>query len=151
METVLPVEKVVSIFHSGILTKYHIFPERIMTGKIKNGSIDSHINPPFGFVDPFKSRVKGTFQSENGLTRIELKIGTGWLIIGFYILWYSIILIAIFGFIFGDTKSNFSGLLFLIGSAIIPIGLGRLKLYWDKKRLEVWIREKIENSAQERI
>jgi hypothetical protein len=151
LETDLPLEKVISIFHEEILTEFRIFPDRIMTGEIKNGNIDSLINPPSGFVDPFKSRVNGTVQIANKLTRIELKISTGWIIIGFYILWYSIILIVIFGYIFGDAQGNYSGLLFLIAFAIFPIGLGRLKLNWDKKRLEDWIREKIENSAQQSI
>ena len=146
-QTELSHENVISILQSGTLGAFKFFPDEIMTGKFANGKIKSVINPPTGFADPFKSRVNGIVKNENGRTKIELKINLGWIIIGFYIIWYSLILLMIFGLIFQQSEHALQSFGILIVFILLPLGLGKLKLSWDKRRLEDWIDEKLKTSS----
>jgi hypothetical protein len=57
--TDLSFDSVSLILTSGTLKGFNFFPDKIMTGTIENGIINAVINPPTGWADPFKSRVKG--------------------------------------------------------------------------------------------
>ena len=146
-KTELSHEDVISILQSGTLRGFEFFPDKIMTGRLESGKIKSVINPPTGLADPFKSRVSGVVENNNGRTKIELKIKLGWVIIGFYIIWYSLILFMIFGLIFKQSEHSLRSFGILIVFILLPLGLGKLKISWDKRRLEDWMDKKLKTTA----
>lgn len=141
--TDLSYEKASSILQSGTLKGFNLFPGKIMTGKIENGKVQTVVNPPIGWSDPFKSRVNGIINREEGQVIIDLKISLGWLIIGFYCIWYSILLLILFGLIFTDSNGGLDLFGFLIVYSLLPLVLGKLKVNWDRRRLENWINKNI--------
>jgi hypothetical protein len=141
--TDLSFDSVNSIFQSGTLKGFNFFPDKIMTGTVENGKVKTLINPPTGWSDPFKSRVKGVINQEEGQVLINLKISLGWVIIAFYCIWYSLLFIMLYGLIFKDSKGGLEMFGFLIAYSLFPLGLGKLKVYWDRRRLENWIEKKI--------
>jgi hypothetical protein len=145
--TKTPYDKVVSIFSSAISQRFQFFPDQIMSGHIYNGKIKTVINPPTGWSDPFRSRVIGNIIIENDQTRIQLKISPNWLILGFLIIWNGLLLLMILKFDYTEFLKSikFIGLNFIW--AIIPIGLVKIKVNWDKRRLDKWLNKNINNSA----
>jgi hypothetical protein len=141
--TELSYDKVGSILQSGTLSGLNLFPEKIMTGRVNNGHVKSVVNPPLGWSDPFKSRVNGIIKQDNGHVIIDLKISLGWVIIAFYCIWYPLILLMLYGLIFKDAKGGLEMLGILIVYSLLPLGLGKLKVNWDRRRLESWIEKKI--------
>ncbi len=146
-KTKTPYDKVISIFNSGITKKFHFFPTQIMYGYIKDGKIKTVINPPSGISDPFKTRVKGVIKIENGETIIKLKLSPSWVVIGFTLIMCSPFIFSLFSFEYFEILKTLKLIGMLLVFAIIPLGLGKIKLNWDKRRLEKWLNEKIKNSA----
>jgi hypothetical protein len=136
-------EQVISNISSGISNELKLFPDKIMRGRIEDGEIKSVINPPSGWSDPFRSRVKGIVKQVNGHIKIELTIRPGWVIIGFYLIWYWLMLRVIYDQIFEGTNSGIQLYLILIIYILFPLALGKLKVYWDRRRLESWLNGKI--------
>lgn len=139
----LSMDKVCSILHSGTSKGFNFSPEKVMTGTVEDGKVKTVINPPTGWSDPFKSRVQGRVFQEEEQVIIDMKISLGWLIIAFYCIWYSILLLMLFGLIFKDSKGGLEMFGFLIAYSLFPPGLGKLKISWDRRRLENWIEKKI--------
>jgi hypothetical protein len=142
-QTDLSYDRVNSILQSGTLKGFNFFAENIMTGTIENGKVKTVINPPIGLVDPFKSRVNGFINQQGGQVIIDLKISLGWIIIGFYFIWYSLLLLILFGLIFKGSNGGLEMIGILIAFFLLPLVLGKLKIYWDRRRLENWMEEKI--------
>ena len=143
IRTKLSYERVNSIFQSGTLQGFNLFPDKIMTGRIENGKVTAIINPPIGWSDPFKSRVKGSINKENEHVTVDLRISLGWTIIAIYFIWYSLFLLILYGLIFKSSNGGFKIFAFLLMYFIFPLGLGKLKIIWDRRRLEKWIEKKI--------
>jgi hypothetical protein len=141
--TDLSVDCVISILQSGTLKGFNFFPDKIMTGTVDNGRVRTVINPPKGWADPFKSRVQGIVNQEEGRAIVDLKINLGWVIIAFYIIWYSLLFLMLFGLVFKDSKNGIEVIGILIAYSLFPLGLGKIKVNWDKRRLEKWIEKKI--------
>jgi len=141
--TDLSIGSVSSILQSGTLEGFNFFPDKIMTGTVENGKVKTVINPPTGWSDPFKSRVKGTINQEEGQVVIDLRISLGWVIIAFYGIWYSLLFLMLYGLIFKDSDGGLEMFGILIAYSLFPLGLGKLKVNWDKRRLEKWIEKKI--------
>lgn len=83
IQTDIAYNEVISMFDSGISKEFKLFPDRIMNGRIEDGTIRAVINPPLGFSDPFKSRVKGEIKEQDGKTIIKLNVNPAWIIIAF--------------------------------------------------------------------
>jgi hypothetical protein len=142
-ETEMPFEKVISIFRNNTSGKFQFFPDQIMFGQVGADEIKSVINPPLGWVDPFKSRVKGRITTSYGRTNIGLNISPSWIVVGFIVVWCILTIIMILKFDFVETYRSlkFIGLTFLW--TIIPFGLCKIKVTWDRRRLDKWLCEKI--------
>ena len=56
--------KFVSNLKFHLSDKFQLFPDQILTGKIMNNKLKARINPPGGWVDPFKSIVTGEFDKD---------------------------------------------------------------------------------------
>lgn len=141
--TDLSIDSVSLILQSGTLKDFNFFPDKIMTGTIENGKVKTVINAPKGWSDPFKSRVKGVINQEEGQVIIDLRIGLSWVIIVFYFIWYSLLFIMLYGLIFKDSNNGLQKFAILIAFSLFPLGLGKLKVNWDRRRLEHWIEKKI--------
>ncbi len=138
-----PYDKILLALQSGTSDEFSFFPKEIMDGVIGNGEIMTVINPPVGHVDPFKSRVRGLVKKENGLTVIKLKISPSWVIIGFTVIWCFLIILGTITYEFIDLVQTLQFLGVAIIWTFIPFGVGKLKVNWDRRRLEKWINNKI--------
>jgi len=141
--TDLSYDKVVSILQSGTLTEFNLFPDKIMTGRVSNGQVKSVVNSPLGWSDPFKSRVNGFISQDNSQVIIDLKVSLGWVLIAVYCIWYSFILLMLYGLLFKDSNGGLDMLGIVIAYSLLPLGLGKLKVNWDRRRLESWMEKKI--------
>ena len=145
--TNLSFQSVCSILQSGTLQGLNLFPDRIMTGTIENGKVRAVINPPLRVSDPFRSRVRGTISQDERQVTIDFKIRLSWVIIAFYAFWYSIHLMILFKSITNDSNVEhveIEVVEHMIASLVLPLILGKLKVYWDRTRLENWIKKNIE-------
>jgi|TARA_Y100000385_G_scaffold228312_1_gene239463 hypothetical protein len=128
--------KFVSNFKTQISEEFQLFPKQILTGKFEDNKVNAKINPPSGLVDPFKSIVTGTIESDNNSTKLNLKVSPSWTIRIFLTIWYVLILLMTINY----NYSGFSNLLKFIGLELIwiliPLVLTRLKVRWDRIRLE---------------
>jgi len=128
--------KFVSNLETQISEKFQLFPEQILTGKFEDNKLKAKINPPSGLADPFKSIVTGTIESDNNSTKLNLKVSPSWTIRIFLTIWYVLILLMTINYNYSD----FSSLLKFIGIdliwILIPLALTRLKVRWDRIRLE---------------
>ena len=138
-----PYDKILSALESGIADEIRFFPKEIMNGEIWNGEIMTVINPPFGLVDPFKSRVRGLVIEENGLTVIKLKVSPSWVIIGFIVIWCSLTILGTITYEYSDLIQTLQFLGVAIIWTFIPLGIGKLKVNRDRQRLEKWISKQI--------
>ena len=141
--TDLSFDKVNLILQSGTLKGFSFFPDKIMTGTVENGKVKTVINPPTGWSDPFKSRVNGIIKQEEEHVIINLKISLAWVIIAFYYIWYTLLSLMLFGLIFNDSNGGLEMFGTLIVYSLVPLGLGKLKVIWDRRRLENWIEREI--------
>ena len=145
--TNLSFQSVCSILQSGTLQGLNLFPDRIMTGTIENGKVRAVINPPLWVSDPFRSRVRGTISQDERQVTIDFKIRLSWVIIAFYAFWYSIHLMILIKSITNDSNVEhveIEVVEHMIASLVLPLILGKLKVYWDRTRLENWIKKNIE-------
>ena len=105
-------------------------------------SIKALINPPSGFADAFKSRMSGQIIDRENQTIIDLKIRPSWVIIIFSIIWISLLLIMFYQVDLPNISKTVKFIGFFILYLSIPLGLGKLKVNWDRRRLEKWINSK---------
>ncbi|MBX2960105.1 MAG: hypothetical protein KF732_09130 [Flavobacteriales bacterium] len=146
--TDLSQDKVVALLESGTTNKFQLFPDHIMTGEIYDDCIDTVINPPTGFSDPFKSRVTGNITCDNKLTKISLTVKPSWTVVVFTIVWCGLIIKMLYDtFISTDLPLTFKSISLLICLSLIPFGLGKLKVIWDTHRLKEWLDTTIINTA----
>ncbi|MDP4274221.1 MAG: hypothetical protein Q8907_08085 [Bacteroidota bacterium] len=138
-------DKVIATLRKGICDKFQLFPDKIMHGFIIDNKIRAFISPPFGFVDPFKSRVTGIIENNNNKTEIQLKVNPSFVIIGFIMIWIGLIIFMIITHNFRDILNSLGFIGIAIIFTIIPFGLAKIKIRWDKKRLENWIDKEIKN------
>ena len=108
----------------------------MLSGKIVNNKLNARINPLGGWVDPFKSVVTGEIDKGFNTTILNLKVRPNWTIKVFLIIWYLISLLMIVNFDYYDLVSilKFIGLEIIL--IVFPLILVRMKVKWDKKRLE---------------
>jgi hypothetical protein len=140
-------DKVISILKSETSKRFQLFSDRIMRGQINNGHIIAVINPPLGLADPFKSNLNGVVLNENGKTKILLKIYPSWLIIGFGIIWYVLLLFMIIRLSYKDITDSLKSIGLILIYGFVPYGLCKLKLNWDTRRLKYRIDKIVKNSA----
>ena len=128
--------KFVSNLETHLSKNFQLFPDKILTGELKSNKLKAKINPPIGWVDPFKSLVIGTIDSVDNSTKLNLKVSPSWTIRIFLAIWYILSLLMIIKYAFSD----FADSLMFIGIEliwiIIPLILTRLKVRWDRTRLE---------------
>ena len=105
-------------------------------------SIKALINPPSGFADAFKSRMSGQIIDRENQTIIDLKIRPSWVIIIFSTIWISLLLIMFYQVDLTNITKAIKFIGFFILYLSIPLGLGKLKVNWDRRRLEKWINSK---------
>ncbi len=119
------------------------FSNKIMDGYIQNSRINAYINP-FSFIqDPFRSKVKGVIVPDGTQTKISLKISFGIVNILVLFFWY----IPMIFILQQKANRNIESILVVFGIcsalSLICFILLTLKLFWDKSRLEKWIRNNI--------
>lgn len=142
-QTHRPYNEVISLFDSEISREFKLFPDRVMNGKLKDGEIRAVINPPMGFSDPFKSRVKGVITEIEGTTQINLHVKPAWIIIAFWLFWTFVLSIFLFQLDYKNIDFSIEtiGHIFLFG--VVPYLLGKLKVNWDKRRLLKWLKRRV--------
>jgi hypothetical protein len=140
-------DAVIALLKSGTADKFEFFPDRIMTGEINDDTIDSVINPPAGFSDPFKSRVTGKMTSDNRVTSIQLTVKPSWTVIIFTTIWLGLILKMLYENFGSPDAIDFRDVGIMIFFSLVPFGFGKLKLTWDRRRLKKWLDKIIANSA----
>lgn len=142
-ETDLPVEEAVKVIQTGVSTKYQLFPDKIMCGDLDEGKFETLINPPFGWVDPFRSRVIGKFSHKDKLTIISLTVKPNSLTTGFMVIWYSLMILMILSFSYHSWIEFVEVLGISLIWAAFPFFLIRIKTSWDKRRLESWLNKRL--------
>ncbi len=147
IKTEIPLSSVISIFQSGLNSKFQFFPDLIMNGHIKNNKIKANINSSLGWIDIIKSTVKGSITVNKGLTKIQLKIYPNAILIGFSISWYLLLASTIIEFDYQQIIETieFVGLNLLFG--LIPYLIAKLKINKDTKKLKNWLDENLKNGA----
>ena len=128
--------KFVSSLETHLSKEFQLFPNTILSGKLINNKLNAKINPPIGWVDPFKSLVNGTIDSVEKSTKLNLKVSPSWTIRIFLIIWYALTLLMIFKFNYSDFVNSLKFIGIELIWIIIPLVLTRLKVRWDRKRLE---------------
>ena len=128
--------KFVSILETHLSKKFQLFPDKILTGKLIDNKLNAKINPPVGWSDPFKSLVSGTIDIVDNSTKQNLKVSPSWTIRIFLTIWYILILIMIFTFDYPDIVNSLEFIAIGLIWIMIPLILTRLKVRWDRKRLE---------------
>jgi len=128
--------KFVSNLENHLSKKFQLFPDKILTGKLENYKLKAKINPPIGWVDPFKSLVIGTIDSIDNSTQLNLKVSPSWTIRIFLTIWYILSFLMIIKYDYYDLNSSLKFMGLETIWLIFPLILVRLKVKWDKKRLE---------------
>jgi hypothetical protein len=128
--------KFVSNLETHLSKNFQLFPDKILTGKLKDYELKAKINPPIGWADPFKSLVSGTIDIVDNSTKLNLKVSPSWTIRIFLTIWYILSLLMIINFDYYDSISTLKFIGLEIILIIFPLILVRMKVKWDKKRLE---------------
>jgi hypothetical protein len=140
--TNLSQDKVIALIASGTTNKFQLFPDYMMTGEIIGNRIDTVINPQTGFSDPFKSRATGNITCDNKLTSIRITIKPSWTLILSATVWNGLIIAGLcfseYG-TFPDLVQTLKYIFIQVVWILLPFGLIRLKVNWDRRRLEKWL------------
>ncbi len=128
--------KFVSNLETHLSKKFQLFPDKILSGKLIDNKLNAKINPPIGWADPFKSLVNGTIDIVDNSTKLNLKVSPSWTIRMFLTIWYILSLLMIINFDYYDSISTLKFIGLEIILIIFPLILVRMKVKWDKKRLE---------------
>jgi hypothetical protein len=136
-------EEVIAILHDTISESLQLFHDTIMHGSFKGNKFEAVINPPIGFVDPFKSIIKGTIITDNNKTEINILIKPSSVLFGFSVIWFVLLIFMVISFKYTDivTSVLFIGLIMLF--ALIVIGLIKVKVHWDTKRLKTALNKRL--------
>lgn len=138
IETIINIERAeyTSLLEKHILKDFQAFPEQILTGELKDNRLKAKINPPIGLADPFRSLVNGTIVSIANKTELKLKISPGWIIRIFLSIWSVLNIIIVTRYEYTDFQDFVRFIGILMVSIIPPLIMSRLKVRWDRKRLE---------------
>ena len=120
-----------------------LFTDKVITGDIYETRLNATINPPNALSDPFKSKVEGSILSENKGTKLELTVKFGIVNILAILIWYLPML-----FVFQYEKNqDLKSVLAIFGMCLLfslfSLFLLKLKVNWDKRRLEEWLISKL--------
>jgi hypothetical protein len=143
-----PLEAVTILINRNICMKFLFFPDKILTGElIKDGKLKAVINPPIGWSDPFKSRISGSITTSEKKTALEFTVKPSLIIIGFLTIWIVLIVLTIISFDYKGTDKTigFIGLVFCF--TIFLLLLSKLKIVWDSKRFNKWVREAFKQNS----
>lgn len=145
-KTKLSVKDTITILKNGTEKKFQFFPDQIMKGKITTNFIEAVINPPIGLSDGFKSKVTGRIINDKTTTHISLIVKPSLAITIFIVAWCLLIFLALFFHEYSDTIETLKFLFITIAWTILPFALCKLKVNWDKRRLEKWIETELSNT-----
>ena len=116
-----------------------------MTGNIYGTKISATINPPKYWSDPFRSRVEGDIESESNGTKLKLKVSFGIVNIIALIIWY----LPMISVLQHPKNQNLKNVLLIFGMcsifSLLSLFLLRIKMNWDKRRLENWLKKNLVN------
>ena len=136
-----PFERVIQVINRNISIKFQLFPDRILTGElIKDGKLKAVINPPIGWSDPFKSRIAGHVTVSEKTTVLEFTVKPSLIIMGFLIIWLGLIVITLMSFEYKETEKTIEFIGKEICLSIFPFLLSKLKIAWDSKRFNKWVK-----------
>ena len=139
MKSEMSINEVIRQIEKGISPNFELFPDKIMSGNINGTRINATINPPGGLSDPFKTSVKGNVISENGETKLKLKVSFGIVNKLILVVWY----IPMISLLQAEKNQDINSILEIFGMcsimSLISFILFWLKLKWDKGRLEKWL------------
>ena len=140
----LSLPQTITEIEKGMSVGFNLFPSQIMTGNIYGTKIYATINPPKYWSDPFRSRVEGDIESENGGTRLNLKVKFGLVNILVLLIWYFPMAIVLQH----PKNQNIESILLIFGMctifSLLSLLLLRIKMNWDKRRLEDWLNRNLE-------
>jgi hypothetical protein len=129
------IDQFVSKLGNYVTTKFQIFPDKPLTGKINGNRFDFKINPPSMWSDPFKSRAQGQIIRINGLNQIQFKISPNLTIKLFLGIW----LILILSFLIQTGYTDFYETIKAVSVALLFTSLLfvliKIKVKWDTRRL----------------
>ena len=114
---------------------FQFFHNKPLNGEIIGDKLIAKINPPIGMVDGLKSIVSGEIKKENNFTRLTLKIEPNLIVLLFVFVWEGLVLLCLIKFSFLNISQTVRFVIIMLTWALIPIILTRLKLKWDKSRL----------------
>ncbi len=140
------IESVKSILEHHLTDTFQFFPDKLLQGKIIGDRLTAKINPPIGWVDPFRSRVSGQIIGKNNTTSIVIKIRMSLTVLFILILWFVLITLTLIKFEYKNISDSFQFIGLTIIYALVPLLLFRLKLHFDKGRLDKLVCE-ISNGA----
>ena len=136
-------DRIISILNKNISNTTGLFSDKFLIGKVENYQIRVKINSSSGFVDPFKSKIQGSVENDNGRSYLSFVINPSWTIIIFLIVWIVLTILMLFSFEFNEIWDSlkFWGIALLW--IVFPFLLTMLKINWDKKRLEIFLNDNI--------
>lgn len=133
----------ISQIEKGIGVGFELFPSQIMTGNIHGTKISATINPPKYWSDPLRTRVEGDIESGRGGTKLNLKVSFGWVNILVLLIWYFPMIIVLQH----PKNQTMKSVLMIFGMctmfSLLSFLLLRMKMNWDKRRLENWLNKNL--------
>ena len=139
LKSELSINDVIQKVEKGISQEFEFFTDKIMSGKLNGTEVNATINPPNALSDPFKTRVKGNIISENGETKLDLKVSFGIVNKLILFIWY----LPMFSLLQHEKNQDLNSILEIFGMlsmfSLLSFILFWLKLKWDKGRFEKWL------------
>ena len=133
----------VKLFFENVVSTHFIIliSNKLLYGKIDGYKISAISNPPVGISDPFRSRIIGLIDNQNNQTTLKLSIKPSYVLIVFLWIWNAIMFLMILDIDLPTLQDKFSFIIIYIIWILFPLGLTRLKVNWDRRRIEKFIRK----------
>jgi hypothetical protein len=140
-------EELLTIFKENTCKYFQYFSDRELIGKITSERIIVKVRHQAGFADPFNSISFGKIESLERHTQLTFTVIPSVILILILTLWTLLNLWFIISYGYQNDLIKFLrnvGISFL--TTIFPFVFVRLKVNWDKRRLEKWIDKNIKTT-----
>jgi len=129
-------DKFIAELENHLNNRNQIFHGRPISGKVIGNIFEFNINPPFLWVDPFKSKVSGQISLVKNLNQLKCRISPNLTTIIFLMLFSFLLLISIDQIVFLDPGKTFKSIISISLLMILLTVLVKIKVKWDTRRLK---------------
>lgn len=129
-------DKFIAELENHLNNRNQIFHGRPISGRVIGTLFEFKINPPFLWVDPFKSKVRGQISLVKNLNLLKCRISPNLTTLIFLVMFFFLLLISIDQIGFIDPGKTVKSIISMSLLMILLIVLVKIKVKWDTKRLK---------------